>query len=115
MVLPTRVPICSSMATGIAVGMATNIPPHNLKEIIDATIGCNDPTTPHHERDLKWSQVRISRPRDSCYGRAGILADYFSGRATSCARAVATEENRKTARSHNRHGNSVPGQQVKAD
>src|SRR5260370_2368925 len=38
-VLPTRVPnLLVNGASGIAVGMATNIPPHNLKEIIDATV-----------------------------------------------------------------------------
>src|SRR5437016_12535262 len=38
-VLPTRVPnLLVNGASGIAVGMATNIPPHNLREIIDATM-----------------------------------------------------------------------------
>jgi DNA gyrase subunit A len=38
-VLPTRVPnLLVNGSSGIAVGMATNIPPHNLTEIIDATI-----------------------------------------------------------------------------
>src|SRR6185503_14882110 len=38
-VLPTRVPnLLLNGATGIAVGMATNIPPHNLREIIDAVL-----------------------------------------------------------------------------
>ena len=38
-VLPTRIPILLvNGASGIAVGMATNMPPHNLSEIIDATI-----------------------------------------------------------------------------
>ena len=47
-VLPTRVPnLLINGSSGIAVGMATNIPPHNLKEIIDATIPLiNDPNTP---------------------------------------------------------------------
>src|SRR5215471_8003865 len=39
LVLPTRVPnLLVNGASGIAVGMATNIPPHNLREIIDATV-----------------------------------------------------------------------------
>src|SRR5207245_10677710 len=38
-VLPTRVPnLLVNGASGVAVGMATNIPPHNLREIIDATV-----------------------------------------------------------------------------
>src|SRR5438067_12485940 len=39
LVLPTRIPnLLVNGASGIAVGMATNIPPHNLREIIDATV-----------------------------------------------------------------------------
>ena len=42
-VLPTRVPnLLVNGSTGIAVGMATNIPPHNLVEVIDATIAIID-------------------------------------------------------------------------
>ena len=48
-VLPTRIPnLLVNGASGIAVGMATNMPPHNLSEIIDATIAYidnNDITT----------------------------------------------------------------------
>src|SRR5208337_1915664 len=47
-VLPTRVPnLLINGSSGIAVGMATNIPPHNLTEIVDATILLiQHPTTP---------------------------------------------------------------------
>jgi DNA gyrase subunit A len=47
-VLPARVPnLLINGSSGIAVGMATNIPPHNLREIIDATIALiHDPKTP---------------------------------------------------------------------
>src|SRR5438270_3794706 len=47
-VLPTRVPnLLVNGSSGIAVGMATNIPPHHLREIINATIALiNDPQTP---------------------------------------------------------------------
>src|SRR5689334_11120464 len=47
-ILPTRVPnLLINGSSGIAVGMATNIPPHNLKEIIDASIALiQDPNTP---------------------------------------------------------------------
>src|SRR5947207_9265234 len=47
-VLPTRVPnLLINGSSGIAVGMATNIPPHNLREIVDATIALiNAPNTP---------------------------------------------------------------------
>ncbi len=42
-VLPTRIPnLLVNGASGIAVGMATNMPPHNLSEIIDATIAYID-------------------------------------------------------------------------
>ncbi len=47
-VLPTRIPnLLINGSNGIAVGMATNIPPHNLTEIVDATITLvNNPSTP---------------------------------------------------------------------
>ena len=48
-VLPARVPnLLINGATGIAVGMATNIPPHNLAEVIDATIAAHQ--EPRHHR-----------------------------------------------------------------
>src|SRR5207245_6578580 len=47
-VLPTRVPnLLINGSSGIAVGMATNIPPHNLNEIIEATVALiRNPATP---------------------------------------------------------------------
>jgi DNA gyrase subunit A len=41
-VMPTRVPTLLINGTGIAVGMATNMPPHNLTEVIDGTLAYMD-------------------------------------------------------------------------
>ena len=62
-VLPTRVPnLLVNGSSGIAVGMATNIPPHNLREVIDATIALiQNPDTPWR-RFWRWCRDRISPP-----------------------------------------------------
>ena len=50
-VLPARFPnLLVNGAAGIAVGMATNIPPHNLSEVIDATIAAHQEPRHHHRR-----------------------------------------------------------------
>ena len=48
-------------SSGIAVGMATNIPPHNLSEIIDATIAVVQKPTTTLAEILNWFRVRIFR------------------------------------------------------
>ena len=60
-VLPTRVPnLLINGSSGIAVGMATNIPPHNLNEIIDACIALlADPHTPHGENSGDGARTRF--------------------------------------------------------
>ena len=62
-VLPTRVPnLLVNGSSGIAVGMATNIPPHNLTEIIDATVLLiSDPETAIETIERSCSDP-ISRP-----------------------------------------------------
>ena len=70
-VLPARFPnLLVNGATGIAVGMATNIPPHNLGEIIDATIALA--RNPDITVDELWEMVpgRIFRPAASSAGAA---------------------------------------------
>ena len=62
-VLPARFPnLLVNGSDGIAVGMATNIPPHNLREIVDATIDLIRNPDAHHRRShASSSRGRISR------------------------------------------------------
>lgn len=98
-VLPTRVPnLLVNGSTGIAVGMATNIPPHNLNEIIDACLAIvNDP-----EVSLESLMQHVLGPdfptAGIIYGRAGIVEAYKTGRGRIYVRAkveIEGEENSK--------------------
>jgi DNA gyrase subunit A len=92
-VLPTRVPnLLINGSSGIAVGMATNIPPHNLREIIDATIALmNDPHTPL-VKILEMVQGPDFPTGGFILGRQGII-DYFTrGRGSLKIRAKAATE-----------------------
>jgi DNA gyrase subunit A len=92
-VLPTRVPnLLINGSSGIAVGMATNIPPHNLTEIINATILLvQKPDTPAAEI-LNIVQGPDFPTGGFVLGRQGI-ADYFTkGRGTLRLRAKAATE-----------------------
>ena len=92
-VLPTRVPnLLINGSSGIAVGMATNIPPHNLKEIINATIALiEDPKTPF-ATILEMVPGPDFPTGGFILGRSGIY-DYFTrGRGSIKLRAKATTE-----------------------
>ena len=92
-VLPTRVPnLLINGSSGIAVGMATNIPPHNLTEIIDACIALmNDPTTPLLEI-MKLVPGPDFPTGGTILGRAGILDAFLRGRGSLKIRAKAMIE-----------------------
>jgi DNA gyrase subunit A len=92
-VLPTRIPnLIVNGSNGIAVGMATNIPPHNLTEIINATIELvNNPQAGLIEV-LKHVQGPDFPTGGFVYGRGGIAQAYKTGRGRFMMRArVATE------------------------
>jgi len=93
-VLPTRVPnLLINGSNGIAVGMATNIPPHNLTEIVDATITLvNNPSTTLPEI-LKFVQGPDFPTAGIIHGKAGILDAYKTGRGRFMMRAKAAIEN----------------------
>jgi DNA gyrase subunit A len=93
-VLPTRIPnLLINGSNGIAVGMATNIPPHNLTEIVDATITLiNNPVTTLPEI-LKFVQGPDFPTAGVIHGRAGILDAYKNGRGRFMMRAKAAIEN----------------------
>jgi DNA gyrase subunit A len=93
-VLPARIPnLLINGANGIAVGMATNIPPHNLTEIVDATIALvNNPQAKLPEI-LKFVQGPDFPTAGIIHGRGGILEAYKSGRGRFVMRAKAATEN----------------------
>src|SRR3569832_1430749 len=93
MVLPTRVPnLLVNGANGIADGMATNIPPHNLREIIDATIMLvNDPSTGLEDL-LKVVQGPDFPTGGFIYGKKGIKDAYTNGRGRFIMRSKAAME-----------------------
>src|SRR5271166_6339671 len=92
-VLPAKIPnLLVNGSNGIAVGMATNIPPHNLTEIVDATITLvNNPQTKLPEI-LKFVKGPDFPTAGIIHGKAGILAAYEHGRGRFVMRAQAAIE-----------------------
>ncbi|HEY3128420.1 MAG TPA: DNA gyrase subunit A [Acidobacteriota bacterium] len=92
-VLPTKFPnLLINGASGIAVGMATNIPPHNLTEILDATIALIDnPQLPVKEL-MKLVPGPDFPTAGFIYGRSGIQQAYETGRGIIQMRAKAAIE-----------------------
>ena len=92
-ILPARFPnLLVNGSTGIAVGMATNIPPHNLREVIDAAIHLIK--SPQAEVDdlMKFIPGPDFPTAGIIYGREGILQAYRTGRGILAIRARATTE-----------------------
>ena len=92
-VLPTRIPnLIVNGSSGIAVGMATNIPPHNLTEVVNAAIELvNNPSAGLAEV-LKHVQGPDFPTGGFLYGKSGIAQAYKTGRGRFMMRArVATE------------------------
>lgn len=100
-VLPSRVPnLLINGTSGIAVGMATNIPPHNLSEIVDAVIRLIE------NPDLTIDELMVDDPETGrlgvkgpdfptagfIYGTSGIRAAYHTGRGRVVMRARASIE-----------------------
>jgi len=100
-VLPTTFPnLLVNGSSGIAVGMATNIPPHNMREVIDGVIAVIDHRAQTKESRLKAVLKAIPGPDlptgGFIVGRHGIFQAYTSGRGAITMRAKAkTEESRK--------------------
>ncbi|HBJ71705.1 MAG TPA: DNA gyrase subunit A [Cryomorphaceae bacterium] len=92
-VLPTRIPaLLVNGASGIAVGMATNMPPHNLTETINATIAYVD----NPEIDVDGLMQHIKAPDfptgGIIYGYDGVREAFHTGRGRVVVRARATIE-----------------------
>ena len=96
-VLPTKFPaLLVNGSTGIAVGMTTNIPPHNIKEVIAALKELID----HPEMDIRDLMEHIPGPDfptyGHIYGTKGIYEAYSTGRGIITLRAkIEVEENKK--------------------
>src|SRR5579863_1001538 len=93
-VLPTRIPnLLINGSNGIAVGMATNIPPHNLTEIVDATILLVNNPAAQLAEILKIVKGPDFPTYGIIHGKAGIQEAYTHGRGRFMMRAKAAIEN----------------------
>jgi DNA gyrase subunit A len=92
-VLPTRIPnLLVNGASGIAVGMATNMPPHNLSEVVDATIAYID----NRDIDVAGLMEHVKAPDfptgGIIYGYDGVKQAFETGRGRVVMRAKANIE-----------------------
>jgi DNA gyrase subunit A len=101
LVLPSRIPnLLINGSGGIAVGMATNIPPHNLREVVDATVRLMDDPELSVDQlmqdDDETGRLGVKGPdfptAGYIYGRAGIHLGYRTGRGRIVMRARASIE-----------------------
>lgn len=96
-VLPSRIPnILLNGTTGIAVGMATNIPPHNLGEIIDGCVLMIDNKKENKDTEIEDLMEYIKGPDfptgATILGKSGIRAAYKTGRGKIVVRSLAEIE-----------------------
>ncbi len=92
-VLPTRVPnLLVNGAGGIAVGMATNIPPHNLGEVIDGCMAYIDNPKITNEELMGFIPGPDFPTGGQILGRSGIYSAYTTGRGSMPVRSKATIE-----------------------
>lgn len=92
-VLPSRFPcLLVNGSSGIAVGMATNIPPHNLGEVIDATVALIDDPETDFETLCSYIKGPDFPTGGIIMGRSGIRAAYATGKGKMMVRARAEIE-----------------------
>jgi DNA gyrase subunit A len=92
-VLPSRFPnLLANGSQGIAVGMATNIPPHNLGEVIDASLYVLDHPEATPDELMRFVKGPDFPTGGLILGRAGILDAFRTGRGSVKMRAVAEIE-----------------------
>ncbi|NJB35152.1 MULTISPECIES: DNA gyrase subunit A [Flavobacteriaceae] len=92
-VLPTRIPnLLVNGASGIAVGMATNMPPHNLSEVVDGTVAYVD--NPDIEIDELITHIKAPDfpTGGTIYGYDGVKEAFHTGRGRVVMRAKASFE-----------------------
>ena len=97
-VLPARIPnLIINGSSGIAVGMATNIPPHNLKEVVNAAIALLSKSPQDHRSDLELVLEHVIGPDfptgGFLFGRTNIPNAYRTGRGRFMMRAKCAIEN----------------------
>ena len=93
-VLPARIPnLLINGSDGIAVGMATKIPPHNLTEVVDATITLVNNPNAQLPEILKFVQGPDFPTAGIIHGRSGVFEAYRTGRGRFMMRAKAAIEN----------------------
>ena len=98
-VLPARFPnLLVNGSQGIAVGMATNIPPHNLGEVIDATVHLIDNPDATADDLMEFVKGPDFPTGGFILGRAGIIDAYRTGRGSVKMRARATIEEGRNGR-----------------
>lgn len=98
-VLPAKVPnLLLNGQMGIAVGMATNIPPHNLSELVDATIELIDNPEATTDDLLKYVKGPDFPTGGIVYGKESLRAAYAGGRGGVVVRAVADIQETKKGR-----------------
>ncbi len=103
LVLPSRIPnLLMNGASGIAVGMATNIPPHNLRELAEAIIYLIDNFEEIDDIPLEELMKRVPGPDfptgGIIVGREGIESAYGTGRGRLVLRGMAHIEESKSGR-----------------
>ena len=97
-VLPSRFPnLLVNGSVGIAVGMATNVPPHNLGEVIDGTIHLMENPDATVEEMMEYIKGPDFPTYATIYGRRGIIDAYTTGKGRIMVRSKATieEEHRR--------------------
>ncbi len=88
LVLPTRIPtLLINGSSGIAVGMATNIPPHNLTEVLDGVIAQIDNPEISVEELMEYIQGPDFPTKAAIMGKSGIRAAYATGKGKLIIRA----------------------------
>jgi DNA gyrase subunit A len=95
-VLPSLVPnLLINGTTGIAVGMATNIPPHNLNEVIDGLVALIDNPSLSDQNLLRYVKAPDFPTGGIIYGYEGVKEAYKTGRGRIIVRAKANIETTK--------------------
>ncbi|MGH7397983.1 MAG: DNA gyrase subunit A, partial [Candidatus Rokuibacteriota bacterium] len=99
LVLPTKVPnLLVNGSSGIAVGMATNIPPHNLTEVVDGLVKVIDDPDVTIDELIKVIPGPDFPTRGYLYGRGGIREAFTTGRGIITLRAKAHVEKMRGGR-----------------
>ncbi len=98
-VLPTRIPnLLINGASGIAVGMATNIPPHNLTEVVNATIALIDNPEISIDQIMQYLKAPDFPTGGIIYGYQGVKDAYHTGKGRVVMRSKVDIETDKNGR-----------------